>query len=220
MLESLDTMIGLNSHIRQILATITRHITRERAVGAIVVVMIALYMGMVLTSDPSENDVPVGGVILVLSMFLCVGLLILTRGTRLESFFGMLAASSIIIGFGWIFNWGAFGPGVRECTRTITLPFWSDSSRAGDLECRIVIGFFAFMFDAFLFMVLAGRVAVVFGDRPWTKALMHLSGGVMLLSLTPLLLIAVSIALITNKWDSLKTFITKLLNRNSAKLPE
>lgn len=191
-----------------------RSLTRQRVAGAMIVVMAVLYILAVLTSDHSENDVPVGGVILIISMFLFVGLLILTMGTRMESLFGMVAASSIIIGFGWFLNWGAFGAGVRACTRTITLPFWSDSQSAGDLECRIVIGFFAFMFDAFLFLVFAGMMTVVFGDRLWTRSLVKLSRWALLLSLMPVLLIAVSVALITDKWDRLKASLVKFLDRN------
>ncbi len=46
----------------------------------------------------------------------------------------------ILLGFLVLINWIAFGPGKRECTQTISLPFWQNTSQT---SCKGPFAFFA-----------------------------------------------------------------------------
>jgi hypothetical protein len=187
----------------------------QRVIG---VLMIVVFTGLILIllgiipADFPEPSVPVWIVVAVFGMFWFVGLLLLTQHTRFERYVGLLAAASILLGFGLTLNWGAFGPGERECTRTISLPFLSAGAEASDTECRVVIGYFAGILDAVLFIAIASRAAVTFGDHFWTRVLLYLGYGLLLLLLLPLALVIAAVMFATGSRNKLKAWFGKLFH--------
>lgn len=179
----------------------------QRVIGALMVVvftgLILILLG-IIPADFPEPSVPVWIVVAVMGMFWFVGLLLMQH-TRFEKYVGLLAAASILLGFGLTLNWGAFGPGERECTRTISLPFLSGSSESSDTECRIVIGYFTGILDAILFIILGSRAAVIFGDHLWPKTLLYLGYGVLIVLLLPLVLLALTGVFASGNGDKIKT---------------
>jgi hypothetical protein len=190
-----------------------RGVNSQRIIG---VLLIGFCVFMILTasglvpSDTDLNDVPLWVVIPAYGMFLSVGVFLLLQNTRLESQGGLIAAGGIVFGLGVILNWGAFGPGYRECTRTVSLPVVAVGGEASDLECRVVIGYFAAIFDAILVIVLASRMAATFGDHLWTRAFLYFGYGVLGLVLLPLLLLIAVVVLVTGSTDKIKPLLKKM----------
>lgn len=196
------------------LANKIRKISTQQFVGVVMIALFTLILLLVLGIVPSrqiEEDPPPWVVIPVFGMFLCVGVFLVTQYTRFERYTGLIMAASIIIGMVLVLNWGAFGPGYRECSRSISLPFLSLGSEASDTECRVVIGYFALLLDAVLVIALASRAAVTFGDHSWTRILLYAAYGLLLLLLLPLVLPVVIGMFFTGGSDKLKTWFQRRL---------
>jgi hypothetical protein len=74
-----------------------------------------------------------------------------SRGTRkFQAFLGAM----ILILLAAMANWIAFGPGERQFSGTISLPFSAYSSRASELTGRIVFGISALILDVLIVYML------------------------------------------------------------------
>ena len=195
------------------LANGIRKISTQQIVGLLMVAifsfMILLVLGIV-PSDVSFDDAPPWIVVSFFGMFLSVGVLLLTQYTRFEKYTGLIMAGSIVFGMGMVLNWGAFGPGYRECSRSISLPFLSLGGEASDTECRVVIGYFALLLDTGLLIVLANRVAVKFGDQLWTKSLLYAAYGLLIFLLLPLAILVAIGLFFAGGSDKLKAWFQRL----------
>jgi hypothetical protein len=186
----------------------------QRLAGVLTVGLSTLPILLALGGELDEGDPPVWVLVAAFGMFWFVGLLLLVEGTRFEQYIGLLTAGSVLLGLGLILNWGAFGPGERECAIAISLPFLAFGSEAGDTECRVVIGYVAAILDAVLLIILASRGAVMFGDHAWTKALLYLGYGLLFVLLLPVVLLALIGRFASGGGgEKIKSFFSKLTAR-------
>jgi hypothetical protein len=77
-----------------------------------------------------------------------------------------LAGLSIPLLFVMVLNWVAFGPGVREFSGGISIPFLSiNFDRANEIIGRIFFGIPALLMDGVLLLVLYQQIAEFFGKK-------------------------------------------------------
>ena len=77
-----------------------------------------------------------------------------------------MAGLSIPLIFMMVFNWVAFGPGEREFSGGISIPFLSiNFNRANQILGRIFFGIPAFLMDIVLLLVLYQMIAEFFGVK-------------------------------------------------------
>ena len=88
------------------------------------------------------------------------------RETWWLSYLHGLTALSIPLIFMMLFNWVAFGPGEREFSASIAIPFLAiNFDRANQIIGRIVFAIPALFMDLILFLVLYQMAAEFFGIR-------------------------------------------------------
>ena len=86
------------------------------------------------------------------------------RGTKWLSYLHAMALLSIPLAFLTLFNWAAFGPGEREFSMSVSIPFLSFGlDRGSEIIGRIVFGVPALLMDAFLGYVIYGLITDTFG---------------------------------------------------------
>lgn len=137
--------------------------------------------------DPSSVRAPYWLIGMLGGMFTLAGAWLATRGTPLESGLKLVVGPAILIGMLVALHWVAFGPGERQCTGSVSIPFLSTRTGVGDLECRTAFGLGAVFFDGIFASVALGHLAEHrLRGRPKRVAEVA-SKGVLLLVLLPLL---------------------------------
>ncbi len=158
-----------------------------------------LTMAAVTGMGPFEPDVgpaPEWVGVLAGALFVLVGVLILSQGTPLQAATNFAVGPLVMVGLLTMLHWIAFGPGVRECSGSFSIPFLSTSGPVGDLECRLAFGYGAVLFDG----VLAGMFMSHAADR-WLEGTPHrvvdvFSKGILLLVLAPFVFLVLAISLV------------------------
>jgi hypothetical protein len=145
--------------------------------------------------DPSSVHGPYWLIGMIGGMFTVVGVWLASRGTRLEAVFKPVIGPVVLVCLLTALHWVAFGPGVRQCTGSVSLLFFSDSGQAGDLECRLAFGYGAVLFDGLFLSVGLSH----FAKKRLTGVALSLTekagSAVLLLAIAPLLpVILVAIA--------------------------
>lgn len=116
--------------------------------------------------------------------------------------FGVVAGLACALGLAAVGNWMAFGPGVRNCTMTLT-GWWTSSRLVGDLPCRLVFGWGAVVTDVLVLLLLLSAIRKVFGDTAGLARLQRAAEWAMLAVLAPLLLILALFALASGGREAL-----------------
>ncbi|MGH7772342.1 MAG: hypothetical protein ACREQA_08890 [Candidatus Binatia bacterium] len=93
--------------------------------------------------------------------FFLAGLALFTSRYKEAKKFQVFLGATVLILLAGMANWIAFGPGERQFSGTISLPFSAYSSKASELSGRIAFGIFAGILDVvilgFLISGLRGR---------------------------------------------------------------
>lgn len=104
----------------------------------------------VIPSDPESLHAPQWVMVAAGGMFAVVGAWIVSAGTRVGEYLGYMVAPLVLTVLLSIAHWVAFGPGARQCSGGIEIPFVSTWRVAGDLECRVAFGYGAVLLDGVL----------------------------------------------------------------------
>ncbi len=142
----------------------------------------AIWLGLIIlipitallfASLRAESEAPRWIIILFLMMFFNAGLTLLLLDSlfneiREEPWFAYFQAGvllSIPLLFAILLNWVAFGPGEREFSGGVAIPFFAVSfGRANVILGRIVFGIPALLTDAFVGLVIAAAIKSYFGN--------------------------------------------------------
>jgi len=186
---------------------------RGRWIFGGVFIAVGLFIMGLSVQDPGQVNGPwwlgfaAGGV------FAAAGLAVVVQGTPLQAWVGGVAVTAIFLGFAAIGNWIAFGPGPRACTGGISFLFFSGSSNAGEMECRVAFGIGAVILDAGIFMGVMAGLAKLIGSETWAARLKKVGEGVFFVALSPLLLLAGALLLVQNGGKALKARLTPWFRR-------
>lgn len=104
--------------------------------------------------DPSTVHAPYWIVGACGIVFVFGGLILLARHYSWARGVQTVLGPAIFILLATVLNWIAFGPGERQFSGTISLPFSAYSSRASELTGRIVFGIFAVILDVLIVYIL------------------------------------------------------------------
>ncbi len=137
--------------------------------------------------DPATVHAPYWLIGMLGGMFALVGFWLATQGTFMEAGLKLVVGPAILIGMLVALHWVAFGPGVRQCSGGISIPFLSARTGVGDMGCRTAFGFGAVFFDGILTSMVLSRAAERWLEGPFRSVAEALSKGVLLLVLLPLL---------------------------------
>jgi len=169
--------------------------------GGLVIIGVA---SGVIPAEPGSIHAPPWVLATAGGMFLPVGVWILSQGTALARVFHYAVGPLVLVGLLSILHWVAFGPGVRQCSGGITIPFLSRGGPVGDLECRFAFGYGALFFDG----VLASMGLATFADRNLEGAhhrfAQRLSNVLLLITLAPFLVVLLVTVLFKAGWEKLK----------------
>jgi hypothetical protein len=127
------------------------------------------------------------------ALFLLFGTAMLLSGS--PRFAGLLRYAGVpaLIGSAAITNWIAFGEGPRACSGGFSFLFVSSSGPTPELECRIAFGFGALIIDALLLWGLGALAEKTLGPGRVARVLQKTGRGALLLTLLPLLLVALGL---------------------------
>ncbi|PKM42731.1 MAG: hypothetical protein CVV05_17205 [Gammaproteobacteria bacterium HGW-Gammaproteobacteria-1] len=129
-----------------------------------------------------------GGVFIAAGMAVLVG----DAVPALKNVFALL----VLAGLAALGNWIAFGAGERACAGTMTfLWFAADSGYAG-VACRVPFGLGAVIVDAFLILAAVMLLQQALGGAPQLARTTKAAQGLLLLTLSPLLLLVLVMALL------------------------
>jgi hypothetical protein len=137
--------------------------------------------------DPSSVHAPYWLIAMIGGMFSVVGVWLASRDTRVEPFLKPVVGPVVLFGLLTALHWVAFGPGVRECTGSVAIPFFSNSRQAGGLECRLAFGYGAVLFDGLFLSAGLSQLArkrLTGGAQALTE---KASSTVLLVAIAPLL---------------------------------
>lgn len=133
-----------------------------------------------------------------------------------------VAAILILASFAAIATWIAVGPGTRGCTGSFSGIFFASSRGADELECRIAFGIGAAMLDGLLLWGIGAALAKLLGPGLLPQAVEKTGQGIVILTLSPLLLMLVVFGLgkalaeglreyrKTGKWPRNEAFIARM----------
>ncbi|MBC8506848.1 MAG: hypothetical protein ISR58_00700 [Anaerolineales bacterium] len=142
----------------------------------------AIWLGLVVlipitallfSSLRAEPEAPRWIVILFLMMFFNAGLTLVLLDSLFNevredlwfAYFQALVLLSIPLLFAILLNWVAFGPGEREFSGGVSIPFLSFSfERANTILGRLIFGIPALLMDVFIGIVIAAVVKTMFGN--------------------------------------------------------
>ncbi len=182
-------------------------LTARLLMGGLFAVMglvpIAVSLGVVEV-DPDSVHAPMWIIGMLGGMFTLVGLWIGTAGTPVGRVLGRLTGPVVLIGLLSMLHWVAFGPGVRQCSGSISIPFVSASRPAGDLECRLAFGYGALLFDGLIFGAMLSTWAEANLEGTKLKVLKGTGNALIIIPLAPFFLVLVTVALIKAGWTKLR----------------
>jgi len=146
-----------------------------------------------LEVDPSTVHAPYWLLTMIGGMFAIAGLWIISAGTPAERFMKVIVGPAVLIGIVTALEWVAFGPGVRQCTGSLSIPFVSFATIQSDMQCRIGFGFAAIIFDGLFLGAGITQLAKKMDDgagKLWTGRVGNAAFVIGLLPLVPLILLA------------------------------
>lgn len=145
-------------------------------------------------------------------------------------------AMLVLAGLAAIGNWIAFGVGERACSGGVSLGWLWSGVQLSDMACRAPFGLGALLVDGFLLVAGVSLLQKALGGPPKLARLKKASEIILMLSLVPLLLVAVIVLIVqesvgvlkarvvTGDWPRNEEFIARqktkgLLNRLKQKMP-
>ncbi len=146
--------------------------------------------------EPDMAEAPEWLGVLAGGLFVLVGAWIFARETPLQPALDRAVGPLVLMGLLTISHWVAFGPGARECTGSLSIPFISSWVPVGGLQCRWAFAAGALFFDG----VLGGMLLSNAADR-WLEGTPHkvvdgLGKAMILLVLSPLIIPLLGISLV------------------------
>jgi hypothetical protein len=166
--------------------------------------MIVGVAGGIVPVDPTTVYAPMWIIFTAGGMFTLVGLWMATAGTPVGDALNRVVGPVVLVGLLSILHWVAFGPGIRQCSGGISLPFLSTWGATGDLQCRLAFGYGALLFDG----LIGGATLSSWGERRLTGTLQRVARGtgsvLMVVPLLPLLLLLLVVSLIKLGWAKVR----------------
>lgn len=153
--------------------------------------------------DPSTVHAPYWLLTLLGSMFVVAGLWLMTDGTPVGRAMKLIVGPTILIGLLTALHWVAFGPGVRQCSGGIEIPFVTLWQTTGDMQCRLAFGLGAVVFDGLVLGGLLTQLAKKMGTgagRVWTERIANAFIVLGLIPLLPLVLLAVGLKIVVRRF--------------------
>lgn len=158
-----------------------------------------------LGPDPIDAAAPDWLLLIIGAMFVVTGAWVPFRHTAAGKQAGRLVGIGVVVGLFTAGNWVAFGPGERECSTSIEIPFLELETERSDLGCRIPFGWGAVLMNGVLLVIVASGLEKRVGKHPALTALDRTGWAVVLLALSPLLVVL----LITALAGGGKTFVAE-----------
>ena len=133
-------------------------------------------------------------------MFTLVGVWIATAGTPVGNGLNVVTGPVVLVGLLSILHWVAFGPGVRQCSGGVSIPFLSARGPVGDLGCRVGFGYGALLFDG----ILIGTLLSNWAERQLRGTLRSLATGIgnalIVIPLLPFIVLLAGFSLVKALW--------------------
>lgn len=157
-------------------------------------------------------------------VFIVAGLAVIAGPSSIISdIFALLT----IAGLAAIGIWIGFGEGTRVCSSSISLLGVGQSGESGDLACRIPFGYGALVVMAMLILMLTLILQKLAGGKPRLVSAVKIAEWILIISLSPLLLLMVTVLIcselikalktrcVTGAWPRYESFIKRRKNKLS-----
>jgi hypothetical protein len=102
----------------------------------------------------------------------------------------------VLAGLAAMGNWIAFGAGERVCAGTTAFLWFAADGDYSGLACRVPFGLGAVIVDAFLILAAVMLLQQALGGAPHLARTMKAAQGLLLLTLSPLLLLLLVLAVV------------------------